>query len=103
MLRNWLALIGVLLIVTAVVFGLAWAQSKQVTEGAAAGSEGLEFPLLAESIAAATPDQAFIWSLGALLLGVLLTVPWWRRRLRQEEAWWQERDEPVKGPPRAGV
>ena len=103
MLRNWLALVGVLLILAAVVFGLAWAQYRVATDGSVPDSEGLGFSLLSRSIAEVTPNRAFVWSLVALLLGVSLTIPWWRQRLRQEEAWWQERDERLKGPPRAGV
>lgn len=35
-----------------------------------------------------------------LLLGPLLTLPWWHKRLKDESKWWEKRDEPLDGPPR---
>lgn len=35
-----------------------------------------------------------------ILLGPMLTIPWWLNRLRQEEKWFEKRDEAVDGPPR---
>lgn len=35
-----------------------------------------------------------------LLLGPLLTLPWWRHRLKDESRWWEKREEPLDGPPR---
>lgn len=35
-----------------------------------------------------------------LLLEPLLTLPWWRHRLKDESRWWEKRDEPLDGPPR---
>lgn len=50
-----------------------------------------------------SPEQAFFVSLIVVLFGVLLTIPWWWQRLRQENVWWEKRDEPLDPPPRAGV
>lgn len=35
-----------------------------------------------------------------LLLGPLLTLPWWHERLKDESRWWEKRNEPLDGPPR---
>ncbi|MAU01086.1 MAG: hypothetical protein CL608_28405 [Anaerolineaceae bacterium] len=69
MVKNLLALVGVLLILV----------------GACLGT---------------TVPGAIIWSLIGLLLGIVLTIPWWRDRLRQENRWWEKRDEPLDTPPR---
>lgn len=35
-----------------------------------------------------------------ILLGPLLTIPWWLARLRQEEKWFEKRDDPLDSAPR---
>lgn len=35
-----------------------------------------------------------------ILVGPILTIPWWLDRFRQEEKWFEKRDEPLDGPPR---
>jgi hypothetical protein len=47
-----------------------------------------------------TPELAFILSVTGLLLGVALTIPWWRKRLQRENVWWEKRDTPLDRPPR---
>jgi len=33
-------------------------------------------------------------------IGVILTIPWWRERFRDENRWWEKRDESLDTPPR---
>lgn len=103
MLRKSLALIGVLLILASIIFGLAWAQHRPWMGGFLSGPEESGLWQIVRSMTGVAPEQALPLSLVGLLLGLVLTMPWWRERLQQEEVWWQKRDEPVKGPPRAGV
>lgn len=103
MFRKWLALIGVLLILTSIIIGLAWAKHRPWMGGFLPESEPSGLWQFLRSMTGVAPEQALPLSLVGLLLGLVLTMPWWRRRLQQEELWWQKRDEPVKGPPHAGV
>ena len=53
-----------------------------------------------ETMLGITPELAFILSVTGLLLGVALTIPWWRKRLQRENVWWEKRDTPLDRPPR---
>ena len=47
------------------------------------------------------PDAgALILSGLGLLLGPLLALPWYRRRLDDEAGWYEKRRTPLKGPPK---
>lgn len=99
MIKKWLALIGLFFILTSSLIGVAWVQFRRL----AFNGEEVEFWQFVQSVMGIMPDQILTLSLVGLLLGVILTIPWWRERLRQEGMWWEERDEPLDTPPRAGV
>ena len=103
MAKKWLALIGLMFILVAIIIGLASGQHLLAAGVSVPESEGSGLWEMVTSLTGISTGQALALSLIALLLGVALTIPWWRERLQREELWWQERDEPVKGPPRAGV
>lgn len=104
MLRKSLALLGLLLILSSAFFGMAWIQYWDATWDAAQDlspdDEELEFWQLVQSIVRLSHEQVFISSLVALLLGAVLTIPWWRERLQRENVWWDNRNGPLDSPPR---
>ncbi len=100
MIKKLLALVGVLLILASTFVGLAWAHYWKAARGPdlEVGKMGLWQSV--HSNVALTPDLALILLLVGLLLGVALTIPWWRERLKHESVWWNKRDEPLDTPPR---
>jgi len=100
MIKKWLALIGLLFILTSSLIGVAWVQFRREV---AFNGEEVELWQFVQSVMGIMPDQVLTLSLLGLLLGVILTIPWWRERLRQEGMWWEKQDEPLDTPPRAGV
>jgi hypothetical protein len=102
-LRNWLALVGLLFILASTFLGIAWAQYWKATGGRVADLEEMGIWLSVQSSLGITPDLALASTLAGLLLGIMMTIPWWRERLRRENVWWEKRGEPLDTPPRGGV
>lgn len=100
MFRKWLAIVGILLIVGSSAIGLAWAQYWKATRELEPELEEMGLWRFLQSIVEVTPERAIILTLIGLLLGIALTVPWWRKRLESESVWWEKRDEPLDTPPR---
>ncbi|HSM58387.1 MAG TPA: hypothetical protein VK879_19690 [Candidatus Sulfomarinibacteraceae bacterium] len=92
MLRNILALLGLLLFVSGLILLTVELSQQQAT--LPEETSGILSGILH------TDTQAVIIAGIGLLLGPLLTIPWWRYRLREEEKWLEKRDEPIEGPPR---
>ncbi|MFW6097331.1 MAG: hypothetical protein ACOC9Z_04610 [Chloroflexota bacterium] len=91
--RRVLALIGVLIFIGGIVF-LTVEVSQQQAEIAERGLEtGIRFAQVFDYPA------TIIAGIG-ILLGPILTVPWWIEYFRQESQWYEKRDEPLDGPPR---
>ena len=87
--RNILALLGLLTFITGAILMTVEASQQQ--------------PESVDSLAARVAfrdDIAVIIAGIGLLLGPILTIPWWQHRLRREQKWFEKRDEPVEGPPR---
>lgn len=100
MMREWLAFLGVLVILASTFLGLAWSQYWKAMSGSVPDLEEMGIWQFVQSNVGLTPEQAFVLSLVGLLVGVALTIPWWRERLLRENIWWEKRDEPLDKPPR---
>ncbi len=106
MFKKSLALFGLLLILWSAFLGMAWIQYWDATWDKDQGfipspaEEELGFWQLAQSILPVSHELLFDISFVALLLGFILTFPWWLERLHRENAWWEKRDTPFDRPPR---
>jgi hypothetical protein len=82
---------------------MAWAQLWRATRGRTPDLNEMGIWPSVQWNLGITPDQAFIISLIGLLLGMLLTIPWWHERLQRESVCWEKQDKPLDTPPRGGV
>ncbi len=100
MFKKWLAFVGVLLILVSAILGMALEQYWDVVRGFTPDFVDLGIWRFVQSILPISYEQLFVVALLCLLLGVGLTVPWFRERLQRENVWWEKRDEPLDKPPR---
>ena len=88
--RKVLALVGLVIFIGGVIlFTVEISQQQAEIEGPSA-----------TRIAQLVENRAAIIAGLGLLLGPLLTIPWWLERLRHEEQWFEKRDDALDGPPR---
>lgn len=89
--RNVLALIGLLIFIGGIVL-LTMEVSRQQTD--------IDEPAVTLVQQGLVERRAAIIAGIGLLLGPILTIPWWIERFRKESQWYEKRDEPLDGPPR---
>lgn len=89
--RKVLALIGLLFFIGGIVFLTVEVSQQQ------AGIEEPAVTLVQQGLFERRP--AITAGIG-LLLGPILTIPWWIKYFRKESQWYEKRDEPMDGPPR---
>lgn len=105
MIKDLLALIGVLFILAGTFLGLASSTANPLGPPAVY-IEGIEETAVWQSVQSATGitlEQFFVLSMVGFLLGVILIIPWGRERLQREGLWWEKRDGPLDTPPPAGM
>lgn len=88
MFRKGLAILGLLLFIGGLIVFTAEFSAQQT--GLRPGFSSTTF----------TDAGSLIIAGCGLLLGPLLTLPWWYERLKDESRWWAKRDEPLDRPPR---
>lgn len=103
MIRKWLALLGLVFTLASIFAGMAWAQYWLAMPRRTPAGEELGIWRFVEANLGVAPEQALIFSLAGLVIGVMLTLPWWHKRLQQESNWWEKREEPLNTWPPAGM
>lgn len=103
MIKNWLAILGVLILLVSGFLGLAWSEYERALRELTPDLEALVVWPFLQKYVDLTPNQVLFLIIATFLLGVALTIPWWLARLQKETIWWEKRDEPLDPPPRAGV
>lgn len=88
--RTVLAIVGVLIFIAGAVLLTVEIAQQQTEEGQPPGFGLIQL----------ANNRAAINAGIGLLLGPLLTLPWWIRRLQREAQWFEKRDDKVDGPPR---